>query len=710
MRVSSKSSGPHPHLEFLLAGTDIDDRKNSAQKTMHKMFGQDPRSLRPSNREEQNTKFKPVYRRSRRGRKSSGPDLESEDGELGIKNEAYTPDLSGVAGFDDMDTLKSPQQDSTYGLSSDLASPSTLASMSPIGPMFSAFPHDGFDSPFQLPFPRPPRNDTVFSSSTDMSTDSVKGIRERLRVSTIFAKQVTVLMNRLTFNSDKSPMPSPHRTLSDIPTHFRGHPGPVPHPGLAVPGDFIVAPRYVPLCQGEKHFAKYLREGKCACWCVIADETSDSSENFYVTANGEWCDRAANILKGTVEASCVDHFGNTPLHLFATLESHDGIGTVLELVKSGQANPLAVNKAGQTFLHVLSALWFMRLGEPQAPLYQLLNLVWEISSQAVFLRDAYGRTFFHHLDRFVDDIQVFTHISEHYKWGAIPRDAFGVKPPSRATDQSLPVPRRIGTTSLSPLAEEVTTAEDFATREQKLITVVNKAYTNHAFEDEEGRNGLHCLAELSLDAQSPSSPNSPNPDQPANGGGNKRKRGKSDTDGPKPIERRVQFLSGLLLRHAQVTPPDVNHYNTHGRTVLMAFATHLTDEHDKSGQYIGKIIDLLLDRGADIDARNRLGETALHVAARCGNKHVVGRLLERGANLYARDKKGRGIMALLEAQMAQCSRDLQRYGRLEVVRGLVAKRLEETGGEDDPSFLDEWSRTTPTQVCQTGTPMGFVLS
>lgn len=666
---------------------------------MHKIFGQDPRSLRPTNREDQNTRFKPVYRRSRRGRKSSGPELESEDGEAGIKTEAYTPDLSGMAGFDDLDTLKSPQQDSTYGgMGSELASPTTLASMSPNGPIYSAFPHDGFDNPFQLPFPRPPRNDTVFSTSTDMSTDSVKGIRERLRVSTIFAKQVTVLMNRLTFNSDKSPMPSPYRTPSDIPTHLRRHPGPVPHPGLAVPGDFIVAPKYVPSCQGEKHFAKYLREGKCACWCVIADETSDSSENFYVTANGEWCDRAAHVLKGTVEASCVDHFGNTPLHLFAVLESHDGIETVLNLVKSRQASPLAVNKAGQTFLHVLSALWFVRLGEPQAPLYQLLNLLWETStSQAVFLRDAYGRTFFHNLDRFVDDIHVFTHISEHYKWDTIPRDAFGVKPPSHATDHSLPVPRRTGTTPLSPLAEEGTTAEDFATREQNLITVLNKAYSNHACEDEEGRNGLHCLAELSLVAQSPSSPNSPNPDQPANSG-NKRKRGKSDTDGQKPIERKVQFLSGLLLCNAEVTPPDVNHYNTHGRTVLMAFATHLTDDHDKSGQHIAKIVDLLLDRGADMDARNRLGETALHVAARCGNKHVVTRLMERGANLHARDKKGRGLMALLEAQMAQCSRDLQRYGRLEVVRGLVAKRLEETGGEDDPSFLDEWTWAPRTQA------------
>lgn len=655
---------------------------------MHKMFGQDPRSHRPVNRDEQDIRFKPVYRQSQRRRKGSGQDSELDSGKPEIKVEAYTPAFSDTTRFDDMDTLRSPLEGSVYGTGSDMASPSTLDSMSPTAPIYSAYPRDDYENPFSLPFPGPTRNDTVFSTSTEMSTDSVRSIRERLGISTNFAKQVTVIMNRLTFSGAENPMPSPHRTPSDLPMHFRAHSGPVPHPGLAVPSDFMVAPKYVNSCHGAKHFAKYLQD--CACWCSMTDEISESPENFYVTANGEMCDRATGVLQGDVEPSCVDHFGNTPLHLFAALESKEGIDIVLGLIGSGRTNPLAVNKADQTFLHGLSAVWFIGLNDQAAPLYRLLNSLWTIDSKAVFLRDVYGRTFFHQLDRFVDDNQIFTRISEHYKWGSIPRDAFGVKPPSRAVEHSFPAPRRVGTTPLSPLAEE-TTAEEFATKEQKLITVVNNAYTSPADEDDEGRNGLHCLAELSLNALAPSQPNSPDPNQPAKsgGGGSKRKRGEKD-DGPKPIERRAQFLSGLLLRNSEVTPPDVNHYNKHGRTVLMAFATHLADEHDKSGQHIGRIVDLLLEHGAKIDARNRFGETALLVAARRGNKHIVNRLIERGANLHARDKKGRGIMGVLEVQIAQCSRNLPSYGRLEAVRGLVAKQLEEKKAKDEPSFLDEW--------------------
>lgn len=656
---------------------------------MHKMFGQDPRSLRPANRDDQNVRFKPVYRRSRRGRKGSEKDVKQEHEDPANQNDAYTPALSDTARFEDMDTLRSPQQESVYSTGSDMATPSTLASMSPTGPFYSAFPHDGHENPFQLPFPSPARTTTVFSTSTQMSTDSVRGIKERLGISTNFAKQVTVLMHRLTI-SNVDPMPSPHRTASDIPMYRHGHPTPVPHPGLAVPGDFIVAQKYVPSCQEEKHFSKYLQGSNCACWCTIADETSESSENFYVTASGDWCDRAANVLNGSIEASCVDDFGNTPLHLFAALECDEGVAAVLELIETRQADPWAVNKAGQTFLHVLSALWFRRLADPAACLYRLLNLVWENNaSNALFFRDVYGRTFFHQLGRFIDDIQLFDSIYRHYSSKSIPRDAFGVQPPSRAGEHSFPAPRRVGTTPLSPVTED-TTSEEFATKEEKLLRVVNEAYKNHAYEDEAGRNGLHCLAELSLSAPAPSSPNSPNPDHSTTTSGNKRKRGDKDADGPKPIERRAGILDGLLLQNSQVTPPDVNHYDKSGRTVLMAFAAHLTDEQDKSGQHVGRIVDLLLDRGAQIDARNPAGETALLVAAKKGNKHVVNQLAERGANLHARDKGGRGIMAILEAQLARCERNLPSYGRLEAVRGLVAKRLEEKGGKDEPSFLDEW--------------------
>ncbi|KAJ4416996.1 hypothetical protein N0V82_006445 [Gnomoniopsis sp. IMI 355080] len=675
-------------VEKIIKAVFPDDsvKKNSAQKTMHKMFGQDPRHLRPANRNEMNNRFKLVHKRSKRDR-NSGKHSEQEVGVLEVKTEACTPAFSETTRFSDMEDLRSPQQESIYS-GSELASPSTLASMSPTGPIYSAFPRD--DLP-ELPFPPPARNDTVFSTSTEMSTDSVRKIRSRLSVTTVFAKQVDVLMKRLTISgSNDQGIPSPHGTFSDIPAYYHGRSDPVPHPGLSVPGDFIVARRYVQPCSHQKHFAKHLKKG-CACWCVISDDISDSPENFYITDGEDWCDRASHVLNGTVEASCADHFGNTPLHLFASVEKEEGINTTLYLLQSNRSDPLAVNNAGQTFLHVLSASWFSRLDDTNAPLYKLLNHLWARGGQvshAVFLRDVYGRTFFHRLARFVHDPQILNRISQPYTWAPIPRDALGIKPPGHNAEPSISASRRTCTTGLSPLAEEVK-EDDVETKRQKLFYTLNQTYGNHALEDEEGRNGLHCLAELDLDppvTSTPSTPTSPNL------GSQKRKRGQSDaSDSPKAIEKRAHFLETLLIKTASVTPPDVNHYNKAGYTVLMAFAMHLTDAADKAGTHTARILDLLLRHGARIDMRNREGETALLVAARCGNKNVVTKLLEHGANLHARDKNGRGIMGVLDAKIDSCrGRGVSEYGRLEAVRASLAKVVLDRGGEDEPGFVDEW--------------------
>ncbi len=48
----------------------------------------------------------------------------------------------------------------------------------------------------------------------------------------------------------------------------------------------------------------------------------------------------------------------------------------------------------------------------------------------------------------------------------------------------------------------------------------------------------------------------------------------------------------------------------------------------------------LLDCGADIEARDKLGETPLHRAVRCGKTEMVAFLLSRGANIHAAGKIG----------------------------------------------------------------------
>ena len=50
---------------------------------------------------------------------------------------------------------------------------------------------------------------------------------------------------------------------------------------------------------------------------------------------------------------------------------------------------------------------------------------------------------------------------------------------------------------------------------------------------------------------------------------------------------------------------------------------------------------LCLDLGADVNAANEAGQTALHAAAAIGANGVVRFLVERGARLDARTKQGR---------------------------------------------------------------------
>lgn len=51
-------------------------------------------------------------------------------------------------------------------------------------------------------------------------------------------------------------------------------------------------------------------------------------------------------------------------------------------------------------------------------------------------------------------------------------------------------------------------------------------------------------------------------------------------------------------------------------------------------------VELLLDRGAEIDARNDSGNTALHLAAFRGSREVVDALIRRGAEVTLKDKGG----------------------------------------------------------------------
>jgi ankyrin repeat protein len=82
-------------------------------------------------------------------------------------------------------------------------------------------------------------------------------------------------------------------------------------------------------------------------------------------------------------------------------------------------------------------------------------------------------------------------------------------------------------------------------------------------------------------------------------------------------------IVNLLLRYNA----DVNRGNAKGTNAL-----HLAAQANHKN-----IVEILLDAGADIDSRDKFGVTALHWAAQNGCDEIVKLLLERGARVDSRD-------------------------------------------------------------------------
>lgn len=88
------------------------------------------------------------------------------------------------------------------------------------------------------------------------------------------------------------------------------------------------------------------------------------------------------------------------------------------------------------------------------------------------------------------------------------------------------------------------------------------------------------------------------------------------------IDTLIQHPDAVHWRHPES-------HNT-GLTYVAAHGSHKYD-----------IATLLLDNGADIDAQNKKGETALILAVKCGSEAFVELFLSRGADPDIRDLQGK---------------------------------------------------------------------
>ena len=91
-------------------------------------------------------------------------------------------------------------------------------------------------------------------------------------------------------------------------------------------------------------------------------------------------------------------------------------------------------------------------------------------------------------------------------------------------------------------------------------------------------------------------------------------------------------ISTLFKRYG-IPPKDINTMGTGGWPPLVYACRGDNREHPEE-------VQRLLDLGADIDVRNYKGKTALHYAAKAGFLKVINLLIEKGATVDATDKEG----------------------------------------------------------------------
>jgi ankyrin repeat protein len=102
----------------------------------------------------------------------------------------------------------------------------------------------------------------------------------------------------------------------------------------------------------------------------------------------------------------------------------------------------------------------------------------------------------------------------------------------------------------------------------------------------------------------------------------------------------------LLARGA-----DPNLATPAGTTPLMAAAGVnwvVAQTYTESSQAQLDAVNLCLELGADVNATNSMGLTALLGAANRGSNEIIARLVERGARLDVKDKEGRSALRWAE--------------------------------------------------------------
>ena len=155
-------------------------------------------------------------------------------------------------------------------------------------------------------------------------------------------------------------------------------------------------------------------------------------------------------------------------------------------------------------------------------------------------------------------------------------------------------------------------------------------------------------------------------------------------------QQRSNVMRLNLVKHLLSIGVDVNHHDDEGVTPLMAHVRCVTYQH--------AIVDELLQHGAEPNARDSSGHTALHIAIKLGNMDATKILLGRGANVHARNRICEGLLTVAKRVQRGAKDDVGLYAKITACMALII----DAGAIASPSLFHEWD--TPQMNGSYNTP------
>ena len=347
----------------------------------------------------------------------------------------------------------------------------------------------------------------------------------------------------------------------------------------------------------------------------------------------------------------VDRFGNTSLHIYAICGRT--LAHLLYLMDNIHVNVNAVNNAGQTFMHVLDPGWM----SPEDMIALREQLIFE--GFRFHHRDVAGQTFLDTL-RYGGIKQ--SNFARCWLRPIVPIDKTFHKFSVETSEQLLygrhikKIFNEIGghEEQWQRLGWASNSYEDLLCS-SNINELLEPSYNPMLLKttdcwDRLGRGLLHIAAD---DIAGPATPT-------------------------KAQQQRSNAMRMDLVKHLLCIGVDVNHHDDEGVTPLMAHVRCVTYQH--------AIVDELLQHGAEPNARDSSGNTALHIAIKLGNIDATKTLLGRGANVHARDWKCEGLLSVAKRAQRGAKGDVGLYAKITACMALII----DAGAIASPDLFHEW--------------------